>query len=150
MKKIPVEKGTVGITINLLKRLNGHFQHGRSTKIGIALYSNKTQYDNIFQGFEVHLIRKQKETTRIYKNADGKEVKITYSESEIIANSKEFGAYAWSFPNLSDVYHDFPQFQNHHDEIVSRLHEITFKSAFSRQPIEQTQTLNGLIQARCQ
>ena len=44
-------------------------------------------------------------------------------KQRVIACSAEFGHYAWSFPNLTIVYGNFPQFKEHDVEIQRKYDE---------------------------
>ena len=122
MKTIPNEKGTDGIHIFLLKRINGVFPEHK-TKIGLALYANVTE-NNRLSAFEVHSIRIAKESRRII---DDKE--IIYPERERIASTREFGSYAWTYPNLECVYAKFPMFKPYNTEIKKELSNLPIKTS---------------------
>lgn len=115
MRKIPEEKGIAkeDIKIYLLKRIDD-----------LALYGNVTGDTNgWFQGFEVHKIRIRPESKRII---DG--VEVTYPETEYLANAKDFGHWAWHYPNFSLVIKEFPEFKDFKNEIQTKLNKIPTQS----------------------
>ena len=92
-----------GITIYLLKRVGD--------KALVVNYANSSTRS--FGGFEVHIIKKQKE-----KDITLGGVKIHLEEAEKYRSAKQFGTKAWIYPTLDLVYEAHPEFKPFAVEIV--------------------------------
>jgi len=102
-----------GITIYLLKRLG--------EKALVANYTNPSRNP---QGFEVHIIRKQKEQDSMISG-----MKVHYDEAEKYRCAREFGYKAWAYPSLDLVFENHPEFKPFAVEIVDLNKEILINAA---------------------
>ena len=89
------------ITIYLLKRIGD--------KALVANYTDSEQ----FQGYEVHIIQKQKAKDAVIGG-----VRVHFEARERYRRCSEFGHYAWHYATLSAVYENHPEFSAYDAHIV--------------------------------
>jgi len=111
IKPIPKEIKGKDTWIVLLKDLGDY-----------ALYLNKTEGYKC--GFEVHKIRPRKEQIKKIKGKT-----IYMPTRNVIATTREFGFYAWFYPDLETVYKNYPIFKQYDTIIKDRA-----KKAMNSQP----------------
>jgi len=83
-----------GVTIFLLARIK--------EKALVASFTGKH-----FSGFEVHLIKVQKEGTQTINGHE-----IHYQEKELYRTGRDFGVSAWHYPYLELALIDHPEFKS--------------------------------------
>jgi hypothetical protein len=106
IRSIPKESKSPKLWIVLLKDLGDY-----------ALYLNKS--DGCFSGFEIHKIRIREARKCLIHNKT-----VFTPKRRILANSKEFGRYAWHYPNLDEAFKEYPIFKNYKQDILRVLEKV--------------------------
>lgn len=106
IRSIPKESKSIKLWIVLLKDLGDY-----------ALYLNKS--DGCFSGFEVHKIRVREARECKIQNKT-----VFTPKRRILANSEEFGYYAWHYPNLDEALKDYPIFKDYKQDILKALEKV--------------------------
>ena len=78
----------------------------------------------VFSGFEVHILRVNKESSYFIRDKEGSQREIKAQARLSWRSDEDFGKKAWFYASLEAVYNEFPQFKSFKAEIDNKVAKI--------------------------